>query len=82
MEALVDASSESFSGRSSSGNLLREWPAELGNTNAIFEADGRLFGLIGAGNPSGVSSAVSQPIQRDRAVLVSRGANVGWFVAE
>lgn len=47
------------------GDLSGQWPQELGAANTVFEADDRIRGLVGFGDPVGVLSAVPQQIQSD-----------------
>src|SRR4051794_11697317 len=64
------------------GDLPGQRAEELGATDAVPEADGRVRGLVGVGDPPGVLSAVPQQVQPDRAVLVGAGEEVEWGVTE
>src|SRR3954452_7267326 len=68
--------------RQAPGDLPGQRPEELGPSDAVLEADGRVRRLVGVGGPPGVLSAVSQQVQPDRAVLVVAGAEVERRAAE
>src|SRR3954447_23250498 len=64
------------------GDLPGQRSEELGPTDAVLEADGRVRGLVGFGDPPGVLSAVPQQVQSDRTMLVGAGAEVEWGATE
>ena len=52
------------------GDLPGQRAEELGQADAVLEADGPVRGLVGVGDPLGVLSAVPQQVQPGRTLLV------------
>src|SRR4051794_34730648 len=63
-------------------DLFGQRSEELGPSDAVLEANGRVRGLVGVGDSLSVLSAVPQQVQSDRTVLVGAGAEVEWSVTE